>query len=131
MKNLSRLPGGITTCALQRTVVESRGEEARTDYEALDHRAVYSLMRILPLTGRMHQIRAHFSLAGHPLVGDKIYIQGEVFEAYVRQGWQEWMRDIVKWPRLALHASRLKIRHPGSGKEMEFRSPMPAFFSAI
>jgi RluA family pseudouridine synthase len=107
-------------------VLDPQGETAETRYELIEHRAGYSLMRIFPKTGRTHQIRAHFAFAGHPLVGDKIYIEDRVFKSYTQEGWKDWMKDIVKWPRLALHAAGLKIRHPESGQEMRFASALPA-----
>lgn len=109
----------------RRRVLEVGGETAHTNYETLESRGDYSLMKISPRTGRTHQIRIHFALAGHPLVGDKIYIQEDLFLQYVRGSWQEWMRDIVKLPRLALHASGLKIRHPETHQELTFHSELP------
>ncbi|MFH0800487.1 MAG: RluA family pseudouridine synthase [Pseudomonadota bacterium] len=73
-------------------------------------------------TGRMHQIRVHFTEAGHPLVGDPLY--GGVRKAgRVPAG---PLHDAVAdFPRPALHAWRLGIDHPKSGKRMEFVAPLP------
>jgi 23S rRNA pseudouridine1911/1915/1917 synthase len=109
----------------RKRIADPNGETAQTDYEVLESRKGYSLVKILPKTGRTHQIRIHFALAGHPLVGDKIYIRNDIFEPYIQKGWQEWMLEIVKWPRLALHASRLTVKQPDTGNEIVFRSELP------
>lgn len=106
-------------------IADPFGESAKTGFEVLEQKPSYALIRIFPQTGRLHQIRAHFALIGHPLVGDKLYIDPDIFESYIQNGWQERMRSIVKFPRLALHAGYLKIRHPQFGDELEFTSEFP------
>jgi 23S rRNA pseudouridine1911/1915/1917 synthase len=49
------------------------GERAITDYEVVAQANGKSLLRVTLLTGRKHQIRAHFAEKGHPIVGDKMY----------------------------------------------------------
>lgn len=109
----------------RKRIADPGGESAQTDYKVLESRGGYSKVQIFPKTGRTHQIRIHFALSGHPLVGDKIYIRDDIFEPYIQKGWQEWMREVVKWPRLALHASGLTIKHPETQKEMSFKSELP------
>jgi len=60
-------------------------------------------------TGRKHQVRAQLAAAGHPIAGDPRYGQ----------------RDGKDAPRLALHGTRLRFRHPRSGEIVELRSPLP------
>lgn len=110
-------------------IPDPEGEEAVTDYEVLEESGRFSLLRLIPRTGRMHQIRAHLAFSGHPLAGDKIYINLDIYDRYVQNGWDESMLDTVKMPRLALHASSLRVRHPGGGHWMEFHSPPPDEFS--
>jgi 23S rRNA pseudouridine1911/1915/1917 synthase len=109
-------------------IPDPQGEEARTDYWVLSSVGDYSLLKIIPRTGRTHQIRAHLSFLGHPVVGDKIYIDARIFERYRDTGWQEDMRQVVKSERLLLHASRLEFRHPLTGKSMELTSAIPSCF---
>ena len=66
-----------------------------------------TLLRITIKAGRRHQIRAHLAAAGHPIVGDQLY-------------------GGPKSTRLHLHASRLKFKHPRTGRLIEVVS-MPAF----
>jgi 23S rRNA pseudouridine1911/1915/1917 synthase len=64
-------------------------------------------------TGRTHQIRIHLAEAGHPLLGERVYVRG--YEA-----------PLVPAPRVMLHAAELGFTHPATGKEMRFASPLPA-----
>ena len=70
-------------------------------------------------TGRTHQIRVHLTFAGHPLVGDAVY------------GRRRGSGLVAGFPRQALHAASLGFRHPGTGQEMRFDSPLPADMAAL
>lgn len=70
-------------------------------------------LELFPQTGRTHQLRVHLKHLGHPLLGDARYgVQGG-------------------FPRQALHAHRLGLRHPGAGKWVEFESPLPTDLSCL
>ncbi len=73
-----------------------------------------TLVEMTPLTGRTHQIRVHLSHFGHPILGDHVY------------GLQEKEFAFVK--RHLLHAHALQLKHPTTGKEMTFESPLPSDF---
>ena len=75
----------------------------------------FSLVRLVLETGRTHQIRAHMTHIGHPLLGDELYAQLYGF-------WE----DPQYMPRQALHACRLEFTHPGSGERMDLRAELPA-----
>ncbi len=107
---------------------DAQGEEARTDFRVLSSGGGHSLLKIVPHTGRTHQIRAHLSFLGHPVVGDKIYIDARIFERYIDEGWKEDMRPVVKAERLLLHASCLEFCHPVSGKPVKLTSAIPSCF---
>ncbi len=72
---------------------------------------VRTLLQVQIATGRQHQIRAHLSWLGYPVVGD---------ERYGTAG-----------ARMGLHALRLKIVSPKTGKELLFETPAPADFFAL
>jgi 23S rRNA pseudouridine1911/1915/1917 synthase len=72
-------------------------------------------------TGRTHQIRVHLEHLGHPLLGDPLYRRGRPVVPRTA--------DMPAWaafPRQALHACRLGLRHPGDGRPLKwFRAPPP------
>ena len=49
------------------------GKSAITNYRVIKKYAYFSLVEVIPKTGRMHQIRVHMASIGHPIVGDKVY----------------------------------------------------------
>lgn len=81
-----------------------------------------SLVQINLGTGRMHQIRVHFTEAGHPLVGDEVY-GGKRRANQLLKG---RIKDIVSaFERPALHAHTLEITHPRTGERLKFTARIP------
>jgi 23S rRNA pseudouridine1911/1915/1917 synthase len=72
-------------------------------------------------TGRQHQIRIHLAEAGHPLVGETVYIRD----------WRDWRGPLLPAPRPMLHAAVLGFAHPRTGRPMRFEDPLPADFLAV
>jgi 23S rRNA pseudouridine1911/1915/1917 synthase len=69
-------------------------------------------------TGRTHQIRVHLASIGHPLLGDSAY------------GWKVNSRMRKEPERVMLHAGRLSLTHPKTGKVLDLKAPLPADFKA-
>ena len=97
-----------------------------TNFEVLDVKDKYSLLKVSPLTGRTHQIRIHASYIGHHLIGDKKYHPDEtVFLEYLDYGFTDNVKRAVKFDRLCLHAGQLSFKHPISGKRCIVSSEIP------
>lgn len=88
--------------------------EARTHFTALELLPRETYLEVRLETGRTHQIRVHFAAINHPLVGDATYGGAE------RYGLE----------RQFLHAHRLAFRHPLTGEQLEFASPLPEDLAA-
>ncbi len=105
---------------------------ALTRYKVLarlgGERPLASLLEVSPETGRTHQIRVHLASLGHPLVGDLLYGSGRV-----RRGSGESSHKTVLegFPRHALHAARLRLRHPRDGAWVEYEAPLAADLQAL
>lgn len=96
------------------------GKPAVTHYVIERKYPSCTLVRCRLETGRTHQIRVHMASLKHPLVGDRVYIQGA-------QKCVPTLRTLLNdFPRQALHATRLALQHPTSGELMEWHVPMPA-----
>lgn len=122
-----------------RVVDHEKGQPSQTRYRVLsEHPAPgsgrtggYARLELQPLTGRTHQLRAHLSFIGHPIVGDKIYVDLKIFEQYVVNGLDETMLQRLKLPRLALHAHTIQFTHPATRQIVRFESPEPDFIARM
>jgi 23S rRNA pseudouridine1911/1915/1917 synthase len=77
----------------------------------------FSLVRVLPRTGRKHQIRIHMQHLGHPIVGDKIYGgDEELYLSFIKDALTEEQRGRLILPHQALHARSLGLKFRGEEK---------------
>ena len=107
-----------------RQAVIAGGAAARTDFLPLASAGGFTLVRITPHTGRMHQIRVHAQWLGTPVAGDKIYGADEtLFLDFVAHGWTEELASALLLPRHALHASVWTCEQEGNG--LHFEAPLP------
>jgi 23S rRNA pseudouridine1911/1915/1917 synthase len=107
-------------------VSKTEGRPSTTFYEILSESSGplsgLSLLKCHLVTGRTHQIRVHLKALNLPIVGDPVY--GSPRWKGLKD---EALREACKtFPRQALHAWRLGIRHPGTGAAMTFTAPVPA-----
>ncbi|MDW8282566.1 MAG: RluA family pseudouridine synthase [Myxococcales bacterium] len=107
-----------------RMAVRDDGLPARTEVRTLRRLSAYTLVECRPLTGRQHQIRVHLAAIGHPVVGDKLYPDEEIFIAWANGG-DEAIAGRLPLARHALHAAGLRFPHPASGEMMELDCPLP------
>lgn len=85
------------------------GDSAMTHYETLETRNSLSLLRLVPETGRTHQLRLHMAALGCPLAGDWLYGK----------------EDPTLIPRPALHSYALELVHPVTGEVLHLTAPLP------
>ena len=90
-------------------VDHENGKPAVTDWRVLKASDSESRVRLMPKTGRSHQLRVHMLALGHPILGDPFYADGEA----------------LNFPRLMLHSEELRIGHPDGGEGMRFRAKAP------
>jgi len=102
--------------------VRGDGRPAVTHYRVLKRFRAHTLVRVELETGRTHQIRVHLSHIGYPIVGDPDYGGRRRLPAGASP---ELAAALAGFKRQALHAARLKLEHPVSGKEMEWEAPLP------
>ncbi|QSX35982.1 RluA family pseudouridine synthase [Shewanella sedimentimangrovi] len=96
--------------------VDIEGKSALTRFKVLERRQDSTLLQLMPLTGRTHQLRVHMLALGHPILGDDFYGQDTPFA--------DTTVELAR-PRLCLHAQSLSLSHPYSGKPLQFVSPHP------
>lgn len=102
------------------------GRDAVTEYHTINRyhalargasgKQTFTLLRVIPHTGRTHQIRVHLAWRQHPVIGDRLYGP--------------------RTPRLPvgrqfLHAHKLTLRLPSTGAERTFVAPLPADLQAL
>ncbi len=111
-------------------VVARGGKPALTRYRTLRNWPVsVTLIECVLATGRTHQIRVHLASAGHPVVGDPVYLRRVPGAAKSLSG--PARAAMLDFPRQALHAARLGFAHPRTGQAMLFERPMPADMAAL
>jgi 23S rRNA pseudouridine1911/1915/1917 synthase len=92
------------------------GRRAVTHWRRVERLEGASLVAVRLETGRTHQIRIHFSAAGHPVLGDRVYGRRDI-------------RGADAPPRQMLHARVLGFVHPRTGLRIRAESPLPEDFT--
>lgn len=96
-------------------VVERNGKRAVTNWRVIASTGALSLVECVIETGRTHQIRVHMASCGCPVIGDRTY------------GKSALDKKLSPFPaRQMLHAWKLEIRHPVTGKPLSLEAPPPA-----
>jgi 23S rRNA pseudouridine1911/1915/1917 synthase len=102
-------------------VVNRFAKEAVTEYEVAERFKGYSLVLLHPKTGRTHQLRVHMSYIGHPMAGDTFYGGHHVSEKWITGEGSEGPLTTQQ----ALHAYRIRFRHPISEAMLELEASPP------
>lgn len=92
-------------------------KKAITKYKLLQKRRGYSIIEITPSTGRTNQIRIHFSMIGHALLGESTFAFRRDFK--------------VRFRRVALHACKINFKHPLRDDFLHFYCPLPDDMSRL
>ena len=102
-------PIGRDETSAVRRCVRPDGSHAVSHYEVLSSHNGFSLLKLVPETGRTHQLRVHMAFIGHPLAGDWLY----------------GTEDLNLIPRPALHSCALTLVHPVTEEVLELEAPLP------
>jgi tRNA pseudouridine65 synthase len=113
---------------------EDRGvQDAVTHFRTLEHFEIpvpfgrfetsrYSLVEVMPETGRMHQIRKHFAHIFHPIIGDRPYGCNKQNKLFL----EKWHMNTM-----LLHACELKFKHPVTGMSLSIRAEAQEEFRRV
>ena len=101
-------------------VTNDGGRDSWTEYKVIERLTGATLVEIILHTGRTHQIRVHFEHLGYPVAGDETYGR--------RQNAR--LKELANYaaPRQLLHAHKITLKHPRTGKLMKFEAPWPLDF---
>jgi len=103
--------------------INAAGRPSQTRVKVLAKACGLALVECELLTGRTHQIRLHLSHLGAPILGDPIYGGGTA--------WLDADKRHFPCPHPLLHAWKLSVNHPGDGRRLEMRAPVPEYFAGI
>jgi 23S rRNA pseudouridine955/2504/2580 synthase/23S rRNA pseudouridine1911/1915/1917 synthase len=111
---------------------EPRAEWAETVLVRESACGACSVVRALPKTGRLHQIRATLLALGFPVVGDKLYgVDETLFLRFCGDALSQADLQLLRVRRQALHADYLMFRHPKYGARTELCAPLPADMESL
>jgi len=107
----------------KRMAVVTGGKPAVSHFRVLNAFAHFTHIEVSLESGRTHQIRVHMQHLGWPLVGDPVYGRRLARNALMDP---QVGAAVEAFPRQALHARTLRLRHPADGRECRFDAPLPA-----
>lgn len=121
------LPLSINADRKHRTrVTEEYGKRAITHINLINQYHQFAYISVIPKTGYTHQIRAHLSEIGHPIIGDILY--GNLQKANKNKFDQD---SVIRASRLFLHCYKLIFTHPVFETEIQLKSPIPSEFDKL
>ncbi|MDA0986032.1 MAG: RluA family pseudouridine synthase [Bacteroidetes bacterium] len=131
-KGLIDAPLGRSKSDRKKIVVVEGGKPAITEYEVLEEFGFLSLIKLNLRTGRTHQIRSHLNSIHHPVFGDPAYGGRNSSWNGLAGKKKILVQNLLEiCQRQALHATLLGVKHPTTGKELIFSSPLPNDINTI
>jgi 23S rRNA pseudouridine1911/1915/1917 synthase len=122
------LPIGRHPTQRTRMAVNPMGKPSVTHFRVLEHFRGHTLLKVILETGRTHQIRVHMAHMRHPVFGDPVYGR----RLQLPGGASEALKVALRgFKRQALHAKRLQLAHPISGRPMRFECAIPPDMRAV
>ena len=104
--------------------VHPNGKDCITEFELIQEMGSFSMLKAMPKTGRMHQIRVHANYVNLPIVGDKIYGGDEsTYLDFINSGWTDDLKSKLILPRHALHCFRMQVNN-----DEKWEAPTPKMF---
>ncbi|MDH5513126.1 MAG: 23S rRNA pseudouridine(1911/1915/1917) synthase RluD, partial [Gammaproteobacteria bacterium] len=108
--------------------VSSQGKPAVSHYRVMKKYRAHTLVQVRLESGRTHQIRVHMAHLHYPVVGDPVY-GGRL---RVPAGASEKLKDVLRaFKRQALHALKLSLVHPATGKRVQWATSVPEDMSIL
>lgn len=108
---------------------DSLARPAESLYEVLERFDGFAAIKILPKTGRTHQIRVHLGHIGCPVLCDRQYGgRARITRGEIRRVPED---ETILLERQALHARRIRFTHPHTGESIEIEAPLPADILAV
>ncbi len=118
-------PIGVHPYQREKMAIRDKHEtsrEAQTFYEVSERFVGFARLKLLPKTGRTHQIRVHLAYIGYPVLCDRLYSgRAEIKLGEIAKS----KDDTMVLDRQALHARRIKLLHPATREPIEFEAPLP------
>lgn len=111
-KEIETLIARHPTKRKEMAVSKERGKLAKTLIETLSYNETLSVVKLLALTGRTHQLRVHMQFIGFPILGDSLYGSSSANKKF-------------KAERQQLHAHVLRLSHPITKEALELKAPLP------
>jgi len=109
--------------------VADSGRESLTGWRVLERFRGYTLLEVVPRTGRTHQIRVHLSYAGLPLAVDDMYGGARLLRlSDIKRGYKRSGEERPLIGRLSLHCAALEFPHPVTRRTITVEAALPEDF---
>ncbi|MDR1904242.1 MAG: RNA pseudouridine synthase [Treponema sp.] len=114
-----------------------RGKKSLTHFRVLGSAGNYTVLEVIPETGRTHQIRVHACSLGYPVVCDSLYgrsAKGIYLSAFKRNWRGDPLDEKPLLNRLGLHALKLSLPYKpldAAGKSLDMTAPLPRDMAAL